>query len=266
MGFAVQKWSDSYKLHNDSLDAEHKNFFDISEKIELYKNDNPRLIATIKELVKKTKTHFLHEENYMRSIGYDFFEEHKITHEFLIKHLGHFITEFKNANTNHSLLKFQKFADEIIEHILVDDKKIFHFIQSDEQLRKNLEHDIEIFRDFYFLDEHQKFENNIKNILEFERSTSLDELFWDFKNNLKQIFLIEEMFLQRTNFPLFNKHKKGHNLVISAFEYFEKSSKNLIQEAKMRKFLELIDLWVANHIIFEDQKVFAFLKQNQTKG
>jgi hemerythrin len=265
MGFAIQKWSDSYKLHNESLDAEHKIFFDISAKIELLKNNTPKLIETIKELVKKTKTHFLNEENYMRSINYDFFEEHKITHEFLLKNLGHFITEFKNANTNHSLLKFQKFTDEIIEHILIDDKKIFHFIQNDLELKKNLRHDIDIFQNAYFLDDHKIFENNILSILSSNQK-HVELLLVDFKNTLKKQFEIEEIFLDHINYPLLNRHKKSHNLVISSFEYFQKSSKNFIQDVKMRKFLELIDLWVVNHIIFEDQKVAEFLIQTQTKG
>lgn len=264
MEFEIPRWSDCYRLNNIQIDNEHKSFFEISNKIYEYRDDQENLIKTIKELVKNTKIHFVHEENFMRSIGYDFYEEHKLCHEILLKNLSHFINDFRSINTNHALIKFQKFVDEIIDHILIDDKKISHFTQSTEILKKRFIKNLKKI-DFQntLIQNYTKVFKVIFEICGINDSSnelSLDKMkLMQLKMLLKICFLDEEIMMQRNNYTQINKHKKHHNLVLQSLEHFEHILDNHIPQIQQRLFIEFADLWLLNHILHFDTKVNEFL-------
>lgn len=81
------QWNSSIEVGNFEIDAEHKLFVSIIQKIEneiLKKGNKDYIISLVNELLKYTEFHFLSEENIMIREGYPQHLEHKKIHERLL--------------------------------------------------------------------------------------------------------------------------------------------------------------------------------------
>lgn len=74
-------WEDDYSVGNERIDEEHKKLFLIAKEIYNCNNEHERILDIIKELIKYTKFHFLNEENFMKTLNYEFLEEHQKIHK-----------------------------------------------------------------------------------------------------------------------------------------------------------------------------------------
>ncbi|MEA1918956.1 MAG: hemerythrin family protein, partial [Campylobacterota bacterium] len=122
------KWNDSYLIGNKEVDAEHKHLFEIAHNA-LVVVDPSKRKAKVKEMVQElylyTKTHFSHEETYMKSIKYPYLNEHHKIHEHVIKLMNDFILKLPSM----SIVEFERelafFVQTlIVQHIVTEDKKI----------------------------------------------------------------------------------------------------------------------------------------------
>jgi len=125
------EWSDKYKTGIELVDEQHKELFRLFNKIyDLYNNEflidkYDQIISALEELKDYTKYHFKAEEEYMLSIRYKKFFEHKLKHEDFIKDIDSIDYKFIDDNQQSHLLELLKFVmDWLVEHVMTVDKQI----------------------------------------------------------------------------------------------------------------------------------------------
>lgn len=128
----LQQWSSQFELGIDEIDAQHKKFFDASQR--LYDDIlNSRGEKAVEEslgfLRQYALEHFETEEAFMRKHNYPHFEEHKGRHAAFIEKLDGLTEEFDvyRAPT-------QEMADRILE--LTRDWLLEHITDEDQQYTK----------------------------------------------------------------------------------------------------------------------------------
>lgn len=127
----MKKWEDSYKIGVESVDVQHKQIFDISEKAyNLLQNDfcPEKFDAALKiivELKEHVIYHFNSEEEYMKSIGYKELPAHRKEHEAVIKKVNGIDFGKFDRSKNTELLSVVDFVvNWTSNHILTRDKLI----------------------------------------------------------------------------------------------------------------------------------------------
>ncbi len=119
-------WENSYNIGIKSIDIQHKQLFDLVNKLFDLK-DNVNVKEEIREILYAfsdyTIVHFKDEESYMASIGYPGLEEHKKIHQYIIESLSKII--HTPASLGIIKTKMRVVAKRIlIEHIVEEDHKI----------------------------------------------------------------------------------------------------------------------------------------------
>ena len=122
------KWNIDYTTGLAFLDKEHQKVFEILdeafEEVE-DKERNKKIKKVLTRLYSFMKEHFKKEERFMREINYSEIEEHKEIHQHIIKVCNTLLTEINETNSVLFEKKLAQFIDEhVINHILIDDKKI----------------------------------------------------------------------------------------------------------------------------------------------
>lgn len=82
------EWSEIYSVGNERIDRQHQKLFDIANRYDhaLQKNTGQKsLIQIFNELVDYTNYHFQEEEQMMLDCGFPDLNEHKRSHEKLVK-------------------------------------------------------------------------------------------------------------------------------------------------------------------------------------
>lgn len=125
------KWEEKYCLRVESIDEQHKELFQIANRIyDLLKNDlitdkYDHIVEIIEELKKYTVYHFKAEEEYMQSIGYKKFLSHKVAHnDFLEKMEGIDLDKIDNGHNEYLLGILDFVCVWLVEHIIKEDKLI----------------------------------------------------------------------------------------------------------------------------------------------
>ncbi len=125
------KWQDEYCLGVESIDEQHKELFNIANRIyELLKNKlitdkYDHIVEIIEELKKYTVYHFEAEEEYMKSIGYKKFLSQKVAHNDFLEKIDSIDLEKIDNGHNEYLLGILDFVcNWLVEHIIKDDKLI----------------------------------------------------------------------------------------------------------------------------------------------
>lgn len=125
------EWKDMYETGIHIIDEQHKELFRLFNKIyDLYNNEflidkYDQIISALEELKDYTKYHFKAEEEYMLSIRYKKFFEHKLKHEDFIKEIDSIDYKFIDDNQQSHLLELLKFVmDWLVEHVMTVDKQI----------------------------------------------------------------------------------------------------------------------------------------------
>lgn len=135
-------WDEEYSIGIKNIDTQHKKLFSIVNRLYLLeensKNLKEELRAVLHDFSDYTKTHFQEEEEYMRSIGYDKLQEHIELHQELIDYLNKIIKTPANLNIIKAKIKvISKRA--LVHHIINEDIKIKHFLDSKETEIQNSE-------------------------------------------------------------------------------------------------------------------------------
>lgn len=125
------EWSDKYRTGIELVDEQHKELFRLFNEIyNLYNNEflidkYDQIIVAIEELKDYTKYHFKAEEEYMLSIRYKKFFEHKLKHEDFIGKIDSIDYSIIDHDQQSHLLKLLKFvADWLVDHVIKVDKQI----------------------------------------------------------------------------------------------------------------------------------------------
>ncbi len=86
------EWNDEYRIGHDKVDDEHKYLFGIANDILNAGDDKNHIKELIKKLILYTRTHFLNEQNYMKSINYYDLEKHIEFHKQILNNLNNFFS------------------------------------------------------------------------------------------------------------------------------------------------------------------------------
>jgi len=127
----MTKWEDDYSIGVESIDEQHKELFEIANRIynllknELITDKYGKIIEIIDELKSYTIYHFTSEEDYMRSIGYKKFLSQKVAHNDFLAKMESIDIEQIDDGQNTYLIEILDFVSEwLVEHILKEDKLI----------------------------------------------------------------------------------------------------------------------------------------------
>jgi hemerythrin len=120
-------WSDNYNIGVEEIDAQHRRFLSLMEK--LYQSKDDALDKSIlKELVRYAEFHFSSEEKMMQIYNYDKIQDHQELHEKLMTEL----LSYSNPIGSEELDKFKllKFLIKwFLDHTTREDKDFGRFIQ-----------------------------------------------------------------------------------------------------------------------------------------
>lgn len=128
------EWSEDFELGLSEIDEEHSKIVENFEKLYTYMKEgkgHEYYLELVEFLNNYVENHFSHEEEFQKSIGYDKIGEHKIIHdEFKLK-VKEIIDSSKTHEINNmDLIKLNLFIkDWLINHILIEDKKIADFVE-----------------------------------------------------------------------------------------------------------------------------------------
>lgn len=133
------EWKDEYLTGSENIDKEHKELFDIAQKANLiYLLEDEEEQATslsniIDELYKYTKYHFKNEENYMKSVSFPLYLEHKELHDKLLELLNFISLNISIINIDKSGEELYDFVQKLfVNHILNEDIKLSKYISNNE--------------------------------------------------------------------------------------------------------------------------------------
>jgi hemerythrin len=115
-------WSDDYTVGEEDLDNDHKQLFDLGNRIQAAKPSEAR--GYVMAMYKYASSHFTREEKHMKSIGFPETKEHTDKHEALITKLNDLSKDF-TPDKIEELVTF--LHNWLVNHVLFDDKKYFDF-------------------------------------------------------------------------------------------------------------------------------------------
>jgi len=256
-------WSDSYLLGDPVIDQEHKQLFKLTEKLFHCSNDETEVLIILKELIKYTKFHFAHEEQFMRSIDFKYLEEHKKLHREIVDKLEANIVDIKLLSPKDFAKKLALFVNEnIVKHILTEDKRVHHTIKDIKALKNFFQwKDIYKIRDQQIDKEHKKLFTIAIKALETPitgKKRHIRTILKELNRYMQEHFHNEEEFMSSISFPEYQKHKEIHEQIISQMNQFIQTIPTLSIEEFERMLIEYMDVWLINHILVEDSKIVCF--------
>jgi len=256
-------WDKAYSIGHEKIDSEHKRIFELTAEVQKYKNDIEKIKKIIKELILYTKTHFYNEETYMRSINYDNLEEHIKEHRKLSKEFTLIVKEVNQISLDQLACKINEFIyTKILHHILIDDKKFHHFRKTREELKNSFRWVSSYKINEEIIDEeHKKLFDIASKALEYSQKdtknhikTTITELYVYMQTHFEH----EEKFMEEIGYPNLEEHKVLHQTIIDQMNSFIKSLPKIKIVEFEKKLLEYMDIWLINHILFEDRKIIYF--------
>jgi hemerythrin-like metal-binding protein len=125
------QWKEEYEVGNYEIDAQHKMFIDLIEKIDREVREYPDkdyLNNLLCELKMYTEFHFISEENIMFRVGYPELLDHKKQHQALVEELGNRVYIL-----NQKFVDFEELLDFLctwfLEHTATEDTKLASFLK-----------------------------------------------------------------------------------------------------------------------------------------
>lgn len=127
IGFTMTQviWQDSYSIGIDTIDTQHKQLFDIMNKIYVASEEESDLeviMPLFDQLQDYTQYHFDEEEQFFTTLSKSNIEQHKNEHQFFINELEKIKQQSLRIGTiSLELLYFLN--DWLVNHIQVEDPK-----------------------------------------------------------------------------------------------------------------------------------------------
>jgi hemerythrin len=120
----TMEWNDTYSIDGGEIDREHKIIIDLINQIEgaeALQDVTENITSTLETYVAE---HFLHEEEYMASVGYPGLEEHKEMHRKFSNVAVNMIDELGSSGSV-AQIELKTFLQNWLQaHILDEDMKI----------------------------------------------------------------------------------------------------------------------------------------------
>lgn len=154
------KWSKDFSIKNIQLDKQHELIFEIAEiandlalKIQdndvQHKNDLKQILT---KLFQYVKIHFKDEEKFMESIDFPLIEEHRKSHQILLKKTKELLEHSDNLEHLDNIVKMSQeisilTKDWILDHFAIEDLWIANFTKKAlhlQEIHYNLEQYIKL--------------------------------------------------------------------------------------------------------------------------
>jgi hemerythrin len=268
-------WKSEYNIHNFKLDKEHQELFNIAREalhISKIKDDEQEISTKLKEIISKLfdyiKTHFVHEEDYMKKINYPELEEHKFLHKNITTMLTSLISDLNKLKLSEIGLSLFNFIEEyFIKHIVNEDKKIELWRTSICALKRNFH-----WKNIYTIgveeidSEHKELFGIVQEMfLDIQidiRHEKIKEVLTNLYVHLNIHFKHEEDYMKKINYPYLEKHKKSHKYIMENLNDFVKNLSNLDKNLFEKELVKIIDITFVYHVIKEDKKITIWEKNN----
>ncbi|WP_072679621.1 bacteriohemerythrin [Arcobacter sp. LA11] len=266
VGCAVTAWDDAYAIGHEKIDSEHKRLFDIAAEIYEHSNDSEKIIKIVKELVLYTKFHFKNEEDFMKSINFIDLDNHKKLHKKVIDELNIIIKNINSQPIEESVVKLNTLVNKnILQHILIEDKKVHHAIRTRDELKENFKWKIDYKLGNELLDdEHQQLFDIAENALNYNNTDIKSHIkitICELYDYMRVHFEDEEKYMEEIAYPELEEHKILHESIIHQMNDFVKQLSTLSIIEFEKKLIEYMDIWLINHILYEDRKIIKFVKE-----
>jgi hemerythrin len=119
-------WSDSYSVHVDQFDAQHRKLFEIinslAEAMRIGKGEDV-IREVVGQLAVYTRTHFLQEEVAMRQTGYPDFASHQAQHSKLMADVEKHKKDLDEGRKPNLVAVLNFVQEWLVQHIQKSDKK-----------------------------------------------------------------------------------------------------------------------------------------------
>ncbi len=110
-------WDPKYTVHDETLDHQHKNLFEITNKlIDKYESGSGDCYETITELVKYLSEHFKTEQLVMLKLRYWAYDKHEKEHQKFTEKVQEFINSYQNKQANLTIDIISFLRDWIFSH------------------------------------------------------------------------------------------------------------------------------------------------------
>lgn len=129
-------WCKEYEIGVENIDNEHKDIIENFEKLYnlMSQGHGHEFFHELASFLENyVNVHFEHEEILQKELNYPEHEAHKKLHDDFKEHVSKIILQHtEHGITNNELIKLNLFIkDWIINHILVEDKKLGRFINGE---------------------------------------------------------------------------------------------------------------------------------------
>lgn len=257
-------WDNAYSIGHDKVDKEHKRLFEIASEIYQCNNNKEEVMSIVKELIKYTKFHFKNEENYMKSIGYAGLEEHSNIHNQIVQNLNVLVKKFPTMQVGEIVKSLTDFIySGILQHILLVDKKVHHTMKSRLELKHHFQwkNDYKINHEIIDKEHEELFKIALKalNYHDKDIKKHIKKTISELYEYMKKHFENEEDYMLEIGYPELGQHIDQHMKIIEEMNNFIKSIPTLKLIDFERKLIEYIDIWLINHILYEDRKILMSL-------
>lgn len=111
-------WQDSYAMGNERMDQEHKDFFELAERLSA-SNDKQAMLNTLFDLHQHIKAHFGEEEALMQQMGFHNYKSHATEHNLMLEQLVSMKQKVEHDEWREE--DTQKFIEKWTKHILNSD-------------------------------------------------------------------------------------------------------------------------------------------------
>ncbi len=128
-------WTLEYSVGIESIDEQHRHFFDIANKIlelaDLKDSDGRELFESLEELGNYAFYHLKTEEEYFDKFNFALAEEHVAAHDLYRKKVNEFMDRARKGEDIKKIMnEAASYSGEwLLTHILVMDKKYTKFLQ-----------------------------------------------------------------------------------------------------------------------------------------
>ena len=121
------EWYDSYCIGDKKIDSQHKELVEMVSRLQesLVGEDlKVELANTLKFLVQYTRQHFVDEEELMKRISFEGYEQHKKQHRKLIAEVTNVLLDIKKGKQVNPLELFDFLMEWLLTHIKNEDRKM----------------------------------------------------------------------------------------------------------------------------------------------
>ena len=121
-------WQDQYRLGDDDIDEQHKDLFELANKLVASSNKG-ELNANIQLLHQHVKAHFAAEEALMKDIAFHGYKGHEKEHQLMLENLT--AMDHKINNNNWQQADVEAFVDKWAKHIVNSDMKLDAYVKKE---------------------------------------------------------------------------------------------------------------------------------------